>query len=317
MTGADPEGARREVVAGCEATGRGALGAVFETIAQFADYAFNKSHSYGYGFVAYQTAYLKANYPVEYFAALLTSVKTNLDKAAIYLNECRQLGIPVLVPDVNRSMSDFVAAVDDDGAGSAAEAARWRDGIIDLDRRRRRRSRGHPRSGCPRCANVGGRCRALVAEPRPTGPTRTSSTLRPVEPGCSTSAHRVDHQGRRLRFARSPARDCGRSTADHRTAPCPPAQEARQLRNVLDPVDTSVERSENPACHPEIGSQAQRLAFEGDAGLYVSEHPLMGAERRCAAATRARSPSSRGEDGSCGASAAGHELACNGPRRAT
>src|SRR4029077_16735628 len=54
-----------------------------------------------------QTAWLKANYPVQYLAALLTSVKTNLDRAAVYLNECRQLEIPVLVPDVNASQSDF------------------------------------------------------------------------------------------------------------------------------------------------------------------------------------------------------------------
>ena len=73
-----------------------------------------QGHAYGYGLVAYQTAYLKANYPVEYFAALLTSVKTNLDKAAVYLNECRLMGISVLVPDVNVSDSDFVAVLDAD-----------------------------------------------------------------------------------------------------------------------------------------------------------------------------------------------------------
>ncbi|HEY5155742.1 MAG TPA: OB-fold nucleic acid binding domain-containing protein, partial [Acidimicrobiales bacterium] len=114
---------REKFVAGCETTGYGSdLGtALFDIIEPFADYAFNKSHSYGYGLVAYQTAYLKANYPVEYFAALLTSVKTNLDKAAVYLNECRQMRIAVLVPDVNVSMSDFVAVAGDgsDGVGGA------------------------------------------------------------------------------------------------------------------------------------------------------------------------------------------------------
>ena len=79
-------------------------------IEPFADYSFNKSHSVGYGFITYQTAWLKANYPVQYLAALLTSVKTNLDKAAVYLNECRLLEIPVLVPDVNASASDFSAS---------------------------------------------------------------------------------------------------------------------------------------------------------------------------------------------------------------
>ena len=62
---------------------------------------------HGYGLVTYQTAWLKANYPVQYLAALLTSVKSNLDKAAVYLGECRQRDIPVLVPDVNSSFSDF------------------------------------------------------------------------------------------------------------------------------------------------------------------------------------------------------------------
>jgi DNA polymerase-3 subunit alpha len=81
--------------------------AYFDKIEPFADYSFNKSHSVGYGYVTYQTAWLKANYPVQYLAALLTSVKTNLDKAAVYLNECRLLDIPVLVPDVNASQSDF------------------------------------------------------------------------------------------------------------------------------------------------------------------------------------------------------------------
>src|SRR5207248_1350648 len=100
---------RNKFVAGCVAQGHLAeFGEqIFDTIEPFADYSFNKSHSVGYGYLCYQTAYLKAHYPVEYFAALLTSVKTNKDQTAIFLNECRQLGIPVLVPDVNESESDF------------------------------------------------------------------------------------------------------------------------------------------------------------------------------------------------------------------
>ena len=82
---------------------------LFDIIEKFADYAFNKSHTFGYGLVTYQTAYLKAHYPVEYFACLLTSVKANLDKAAVYLSDCRAAGIKVLTPDVNRSMMDFDA----------------------------------------------------------------------------------------------------------------------------------------------------------------------------------------------------------------
>jgi len=107
---------RAKFVEGCEATGYGAdLGNQWmDIIEPFADYAFNKSHSFGYGLIAYQTAYLKAHYPVEYLAALLTSVKSNLDKAAIYLNECRQMDIQVQVPDVNVSASDFTAVLNAD-----------------------------------------------------------------------------------------------------------------------------------------------------------------------------------------------------------
>jgi DNA polymerase-3 subunit alpha len=100
---------RVKFVEGCVRTGHEREWAerYFDKIEPFADYSFNKSHTVGYGYVTYQTAWLKANYPVPYLAALLTSVKTNLDKAAVYLNECRLLEIPVLVPDVNSSQVDF------------------------------------------------------------------------------------------------------------------------------------------------------------------------------------------------------------------
>jgi DNA polymerase-3 subunit alpha len=107
---------REKFVAGCERTGYGRpLGTqLFDIIEPFADYAFNKSHAFGYGLVAYQTAFLKAHYPVEYLACLLTSVKSSLEKAAVYIAECRALGIKVLPPDVNRSLTDFAALAPDD-----------------------------------------------------------------------------------------------------------------------------------------------------------------------------------------------------------
>ena len=103
--------ARRTFEDGVEHTGYGnELGkTLFDIIEKFADYAFNKSHTFGYGLVTYQTAYLKAHYPVEYFACLLTSVKSNLDKAAVYLSDCRSAGIKVLTPDINRSIMNFDA----------------------------------------------------------------------------------------------------------------------------------------------------------------------------------------------------------------
>ena len=82
-------------------------------------YAFNKSHSYGYGLIAYQTAFLKVNYPMQYMSALLTSVKKDKDKPAVYLNECRMMGIDVVVPDVNRAeMNYFPELRPEDGKGN-------------------------------------------------------------------------------------------------------------------------------------------------------------------------------------------------------
>ena len=86
-----------------------AVQTLWNILLPFSDYAFNKAHSAAYGVVSYWTAYLKANYPVEYMAALLTSVKDDKDKSALYLNECRHMGITVLPPDVNSSSANFTA----------------------------------------------------------------------------------------------------------------------------------------------------------------------------------------------------------------
>jgi DNA polymerase-3 subunit alpha len=80
---------------------------LFQKIEQFAGYGFNKSHSMAYAFIAYQTAYLKANYPAEFMAALLTSESGNLDKVGEYIEECRRNGMEVLPPDVNTSYREF------------------------------------------------------------------------------------------------------------------------------------------------------------------------------------------------------------------
>jgi DNA polymerase III subunit alpha len=85
---------------------------LFDRIETFAGYGFNKSHSMAYAFVAYQTAFLKANYPGEFMAALLTSESGNLDKVALYVDECRRMGIDVLAPDVNMSAAAFTVEND-------------------------------------------------------------------------------------------------------------------------------------------------------------------------------------------------------------
>ena len=84
-----------------------AIEKLWQTLIPFSDYAFNRAHSAGYGLLSFWTAYLKANYPTEYMAALLTSVRDDKDKSALYLNECRRMGIKVLAPDVNESDSEY------------------------------------------------------------------------------------------------------------------------------------------------------------------------------------------------------------------
>src|SRR5690606_17632166 len=89
---------------------------LFELIEHFAGYGFNKSHSTAYAFLAYQTAYLKANYPSHFTAALLTIEAQNTDKLAMYLGEARERGIAVLPPDINRSQLRFSVEAHEDGS---------------------------------------------------------------------------------------------------------------------------------------------------------------------------------------------------------
>jgi DNA polymerase III subunit alpha len=85
---------------------------IFDLMQQFAGYGFNKSHSAAYAYLAYVTAYLKTHYSVEFMSALLTSEAGNTDKIVKYINECREMGIPVLPPDVNQSDCDFTPTRD-------------------------------------------------------------------------------------------------------------------------------------------------------------------------------------------------------------
>ena len=85
---------------------------IFSDIKHFAGYGFNKSHSAAYALIAYRTAYLKANFPVEFMSALLTSEKDNTDKIVVYINEAKRMGIDILPPEVNESFSKFTAKGD-------------------------------------------------------------------------------------------------------------------------------------------------------------------------------------------------------------
>jgi DNA polymerase-3 subunit alpha len=125
--------------AGMKANGFGnaAIKRLWDVLIPFSDYAFNRAHSAGYGVVSYWTAYLKANYPTEYMAALLTSVRDDKDKSALYLSECRRMGIQVLPPDVNESDAEYtprgmdirfgLAAIRNVGEGVVASIKSGRD----------------------------------------------------------------------------------------------------------------------------------------------------------------------------------------------
>jgi DNA polymerase-3 subunit alpha len=108
--------------AGMKANGfsAAAVKTLWDILVPFADYAFNKAHSAAYGLVSYWTAYLKANYPAEYMAGLLTSVGDDKDRRPVYLAECRRMGIKVLPPDVNESSWDFTAVGTDIRFGMAS-----------------------------------------------------------------------------------------------------------------------------------------------------------------------------------------------------
>ncbi len=261
---------RVKFVEGCEANGYGRkLGDDwFDIIEPFADYAFNKSHSYGYGLVSYQTAYLKANYPVEYFASLLTSVKSSLEKAAIYLNECRQMGIKVLVPDVNRSDLDFTSIPDPDG-----------DGALGPD--------GLPFNvipfGLSAIRNVGsGLVEHIIRERQANGPYASFVDF----------CERVDYSVLNKRTIESLIKAGGFDSLGH----------TRQglllvFEDIIDKTVSSRKEhdmgvmtlfggsdggpsfDDRPAISNVEFDKSQRLAYEKEMlGLYVSDHPLMGAE---------------------------------------
>ena len=114
--------------------GEDAIKALWDILLPVSDYAFNKAHSAAYGLVSYWTAYLKAHYPAEYMAALLTSVGDSKDKMALYLNECRRMGIKVLPPDVSQSIKYFAAVGEDIRFGLGAVrnvGSNVVDGIVD------------------------------------------------------------------------------------------------------------------------------------------------------------------------------------------
>ncbi len=136
---------RANFIKGCAATNKIAekkANAIFDLLEKFAGYGFNKSHSAAYGLISYQTAYLKANYPVEFMSGLLSNEINNTDKISVFVGECKRMGIPILPPDVNHSALKFTPEefqFDSLRTGRDQECRRKRDGLGDSRARTRRR----------------------------------------------------------------------------------------------------------------------------------------------------------------------------------
>jgi DNA polymerase III subunit alpha len=253
---------RTKFVDGCVAQGhdRSFGEDIFDTIEPFADYSFNKSHSVGYGYLAYQTAYLKANYTVEYLAALLTSVKSNKDQTAVFLNECRQLDIGVLVPDVNESEQDFTVRVAPDGA----KAIRY---------------------GLSAVRNVGeGVVAHIVRARRDDGPfVDFFDFCNRVDPG-ALNKRTVESLAKAGAF--DSLGHTRKGIVDIHELAIERALKARRERDAgilnlfADLHDSAITTfDEQVPIGTDEYAKAQRLAFEKEMlGLYVSDHPLLGVE---------------------------------------
>ncbi|OIN97961.1 DNA polymerase III subunit alpha [Candidatus Desantisbacteria bacterium CG1_02_38_46] len=135
---------REEFIKGARANGisQAKANKIFDLMAEFAGYGFNKSHAAAYAIIAYQTAYLKANYPIEYMTSLLTSEMGNTDKLVLYINECKRMGMEILPPDIQKSSFKFTIAGESvrfglgavknvgEGAVNSILEARARDGLF-------------------------------------------------------------------------------------------------------------------------------------------------------------------------------------------
>ena len=244
---------------------------LFDLMEHFAGYGFNKSHSTAYAFLAYQTAYLKANYPWHFAAALLTIEAQNTDKLALYLGECRDRGIPVLPPDINESQL----------------------------RVHRRAGKG-VRFGLTAIKNVGeGAIESLLDGAEEAGAHHVAAcAVRGPRPAAGQQARvREPGEGRRLRFARAGRstercrpRSCGRGCMAAIDAAC--EHGARLQRDRLEGQaqlfggfgdgrrrrgwatrQSSRWRSRLPDATP--WTETEQLAFEKETlGLYWSGHPV-------------------------------------------
>ena len=231
----------------------GAVKALWDVLLPFSDYAFNKAHSAAYGVISYWTAYLKAHYPAEYMAALLTSVGDSKDKMAIYLSECRRMGITVLPPDVNESTLYFTAVGDDIrfGLGAVRNVGEGVvEGIIAARERESAYTSFHD---------------FLKKVPLGVANKRTVESL--IKSGAFDT---MGATRRAMLEIHEDAVDAAVSIKRNEAN-----GQVDLFGDIFDDLDTVADRVPD---RPEWGKQ-DKLAFEREMlGLYVSDHPLAGLE---------------------------------------
>ena len=258
-----------------------AVKVLWDTLMPFADYAFNKAHSAGYGVLSYWTAYLKANHPAEYMAALLTSVGDSKDKLGGYLSECRRMGILVLAPDVNESSGDFTAvpslavAPGTVAAGTVAAVAGGGGPIGDI------------RFGLGAIRNVGSNVVEAIAKTREAKGRFESfhdflrkvpiqvANKRTVESLIKAGA--FDSTGATRRALLEIHEDAIESAVNDKRA-----EANGQVGFDFDSLWDEPQAANQVPDRPEW-SKRDKLAFEREMlGLYVSDHPLAGLELQLA-----------------------------------
>ncbi len=236
-----------------------AITKLWEILVPFSDYAFNKAHSAAYGVISYWTAYLKQHYPAEYMAALLTSVGDKKDTMAIYLAECRRMGIRVLPPDVNESVAYFSAAGEDIRFGLGAVR---NVGFGAVEQIRAARESKEPFTGFHDF---------LAKVPLQVANKRTLESL--VKAGAFDSLHPV----RRALFEiHEEAVDAAVSIKRNEASGMVGFDFDSLWDEPAQAVDSVPEMPE--------WTKRDKLAFEREMlGLYVSDHPLAGFEQQLAA----------------------------------
>ncbi len=245
-----------------------AIKALWDTILPFAGYAFNKSHAAGYGLVSFWTAYLKANYPAEYMAGLLTSVGDDKDKAAVYLADCRRLGIQVLPPDVNESEMEFASVGNDIRFGLGAVRNVGANVVASIIAARKEKSKFTDFS------DYLNKIDAIACTKKVT------ESL--IKAGAFDS---LGHPRKGLLVVHSDAIDAVMSTKKAE------AMGQFDLFGGLDDGDDSVSSVFNVKVPDEEWETKHKLALEREMlGLYVSGHPLNGVEHVLAAQSDTQIP---------------------------